>query len=86
LKHPALALALSGFSLKGLKLFFPSPSKIEAPMPTAYSIILKPILWGWSVCLSDGRELARFRGPAARCRALRYLHTQFTSGGPAPRR
>ena len=54
-------------------------------MPTAYSIIFKQILSGWSVCLSDGRELARFRGPAARCRALRYLHTQFMSGVRAPR-
>jgi hypothetical protein len=37
------------------------------------AIILKPIPGGWSVCLTDGRQLARFRGPRARARALRYL-------------
>ena len=42
-------------------------------MATTYSIILKRILGGWAVCLSDGRELARFWGPGARFRALRYL-------------
>jgi hypothetical protein len=72
--------------LKHLKVFFPKWSKIESTMSTAYSIILKPILGGWAVCLSDGRELARFRGPAARCRALRYLRMQFMPGGTAPRR
>jgi hypothetical protein len=46
-------------------------------MSAAYSIILKPILGGWAVCLSDGRELARFHGPGARWRALRYLDTRF---------
>jgi hypothetical protein len=42
-------------------------------MANALSIIIKPIFGGWAVCLSDGRELARFRGPGARFRALRYL-------------
>ena len=37
------------------------------------AIIMKPIPGGWSVCLTDGRQLARFRGPRARARALRYL-------------
>ena len=27
------------------------------------AIILKPIFGGWAVCLTDGRELVRFRGP-----------------------
>jgi len=35
--------------------------------------MLKPIRYGWSVQLSDGRELARFLGPAAKWRAMRYL-------------
>jgi hypothetical protein len=48
-------------------------------MRSALAIILKPILGGWAVCLTDGRELVRFRGPGARSRALRYLH-----GGLAP--
>lgn len=30
---------------------------------------------GWAVCLTDGRELARFRGPGARVRALRYVRS-----------
>jgi hypothetical protein len=42
-------------------------------MATSLAIIFKPILGGWAVCLTDGRELARFRGPRARSRALRYL-------------
>jgi hypothetical protein len=42
-------------------------------MVAAAAVILKPILGGWAVCLTDGRELARFRGPGARRRATRYL-------------
>lgn len=38
-------------------------------------IMLKPITWGWAVSLTDGRELARFRGPGAYDRALRYLQS-----------
>ena len=36
-------------------------------------LILKPTGYGWAVCLTDGREVARFRGPGSRWRALRYL-------------
>ena len=36
------------------------------------AIILEPIPGGWAVCLSDGRELARFRGLGARRRALLF--------------
>jgi hypothetical protein len=46
-------------------------------MAKTLAIILKPILWGWAVCLTDGRELARFRGPAAHFRALRFLRAQL---------
>jgi hypothetical protein len=35
--------------------------------------MLRPIRYGWSVQPSDGRELARFLGPAAKWRAMRYL-------------
>jgi hypothetical protein len=41
------------------------------------AIILKPIIAGWAVCLTDGRELVRFRGPGARRRALRFLYAQL---------
>ena len=53
---------------------------IEPEMSGSLAILLKPVAWGWAVCLTDGRELARFRGPGARQRALRYL---VTSGLPA---
>ena len=36
-------------------------------------MMIKPIRYGWSVQLSDGRELARFLGPGARWRATRCL-------------
>jgi hypothetical protein len=36
------------------------------------ALTLKRIFGGWAVCLPDGRELARFRGPGAGARALRY--------------
>ncbi len=39
----------------------------------ALSMMLRPVRHGWAVELSDGRELARFRGPGSRWRALRYL-------------
>ena len=39
----------------------------------ALSLMIKPILHGWVVQLSDGRELARFYGPGAKWRATRYL-------------
>jgi hypothetical protein len=42
-------------------------------MKRTLAIILKPIVWGWAVCLTDGRELARFHGPGARGRALHYV-------------
>jgi hypothetical protein len=41
-------------------------------MQHALRIILKPILGGWAVCLTDGRVLARFRGPGAHGRALQW--------------
>ncbi|MBV9001738.1 MAG: hypothetical protein JO304_21955 [Solirubrobacterales bacterium] len=44
-------------------------------MSSALAIILKPILWGWAVCLTDGRELARFHGLGAHGRALRYVQS-----------
>lgn len=49
-------------------------------MSTTFSILLRPISCGWAVCLSDGRELARFRGPGARFRALLYVHSLLPGG------
>ena len=39
----------------------------------ALAAMLKPLDRGWAVTLTDGRELARFTGLAAKQRALRYL-------------
>lgn len=44
------------------------------------ALTLKPVLYGWAVCLTDGRELARFRGLGARYRALRYLYSALNGG------
>jgi hypothetical protein len=50
-------------------------------MTSALAIMLKPILGGWAVCLTDGRVLARFRGPGARWRALRFLSQRGVGRG-----
>ena len=42
-------------------------------MTAAHAVTLRPIRYGWGVCLADGFELARFRGPGAYARALRYV-------------
>jgi hypothetical protein len=39
----------------------------------ALGMMIRPIRHGWSVQLTDGSELARFLGPCARWRAVRYL-------------
>lgn len=46
----------------------------------ALAVTLKPIPYGWAVCLTDGQELARFRGLAARYRALRFLRAELGCG------
>ncbi len=53
----------------------------------ALRMIIRPIQHGWSVQLTDGRELARFLGPGARWRAMRYLRRTveaLRTGGAAP--
>ena len=37
------------------------------------AVVLKPVNHGWAVALTDGREVARFTGPTAKHRALRYV-------------
>jgi hypothetical protein len=44
-------------------------------MSSLPAIILRPLTAGWAVCLTNGRELARFRGPGARLRALRFVRS-----------
>lgn len=36
-------------------------------------MMIRPIRHGWAVQLTDGQELARFRGPGSKWRALRYI-------------
>jgi hypothetical protein len=43
----------------------------------ALALMLKHIRHGWAVTLSDGRELARFRGLGSKRRALRYLASHY---------
>jgi hypothetical protein len=45
----------------------------------ALRLILKRTAHGWAVGLTDGRELARFRGPGSKWRALRYLASATTA-------
>jgi hypothetical protein len=37
------------------------------------AVMLKPIPGGWVIVLTNGQEIARFTGLAAKRRALRYL-------------
>jgi hypothetical protein len=39
----------------------------------ALRVLIEPVFGGWSVRLSDGQLLARFRGPWARYRAERFI-------------
>jgi hypothetical protein len=39
----------------------------------ALAVVLRPVKHGWMIALTDGREIARFTGPGAKRRALRYL-------------
>jgi hypothetical protein len=53
----------------------------------ALRMMISPIRHGWAVQLTDGRELARFLGPGARWRAMRYLRRAaeaLKSAGPRP--
>jgi hypothetical protein len=47
-------------------------------MANTVAIHLERIVGGWSVRLTDGRLIARFWGPGARDRALRYVHNQLS--------
>jgi hypothetical protein len=40
---------------------------------TALALMIRPTRHGWAVYLTDGREVARFTGLAAKRSALRYL-------------
>jgi hypothetical protein len=48
--------------------------------------MLRPIPGGWVIQLTDGREVARFTGLAAKRRALRYLasHNVVSTAGERP--
>ena len=40
---------------------------------TTLALMLRPMPDGWAVYLTNGRQVARYRGLGARWRALRYL-------------
>jgi hypothetical protein len=61
-----------GVSSGDVKVCFGSGPIMGCTMATL-AIMLKPIPGGWAVCLTDGHQVAQFRGPRARARALRYL-------------
>jgi hypothetical protein len=52
---------------------FDTGVKINRAMPQLLEVMFKRIFAGWAVVLSDGREVARFRGPFARARARRLV-------------
>jgi hypothetical protein len=51
----------------------------------APALTIGPTRHGWAVYLTNGHELARFNGPAAKWRALRYLAHITRSGTAADR-
>jgi hypothetical protein len=40
---------------------------------SAVAVVIRPTANGWSVCFTDGRPIAEYRGPFSKQRALRYL-------------
>jgi hypothetical protein len=42
---------------------------------TTLALTITPTPRGWAVALTNGDQIARFSGPAAKCRAQRYLAT-----------
>jgi hypothetical protein len=59
---------------------------MDVAMSSTLAITLKPLFGGWAVCLTDGRELARFRGPGAHARAIRFVRSQVAAGRRSPAR
>lgn len=68
----ALLIALAVALLAAIPSHHKTSPRREHIMNTL-ALILKPIAHGWAVTLTDGRELARFRGLGAKRRALRYV-------------
>jgi hypothetical protein len=56
-----------------LRNAFETSVKINHTMPQMLEVMFKRIFAGWAVVLSDGSEIARFRGPFARARAHRLV-------------
>lgn len=60
-------------SSPSVRIAFIARANIKSAMSYALAVTLKRVPYGWAVCLTNGRELVRFQGLGARCRALRYL-------------
>jgi hypothetical protein len=56
-----------------LRESFDTSVNINYTMLQLLEVMFKRIFAGWAVVLSDGREVARFRGPFARARARRLV-------------
>jgi hypothetical protein len=80
---PAGAGRTSDNGKEFLRLVFESARIIKPEMSGPLAILLRPVAWGWAVCLTNGRELARFRGPGAHRRALRWLVASGLAPHPA---
>ena len=52
---------------------------------TALAIMIRPTDAGWAICLTNGRELIRYRGLFSKRLALRYLQ-RYTEANPSPGR
>jgi hypothetical protein len=52
----------------------------------ALALMIGPTADGWAVYLTDGREVARYRGIGAKRRALRYVALQVGVRGASPTR
>jgi len=50
------------------------------------AVTLKRTRGGWAIELTNGREIARFTGPSAKRRALRYLASHDIARGVSRRR
>ena len=50
---------------------------------TAVALLIRPTDTGWGVYLSNGHELARYRGPWSKTLALRYLQ-RYTGPAASP--
>lgn len=52
---------------------------------TAVALMIRPTNGGWAVYLTNGQELARYRGPGSNMLATRYLQRYARAAGVSDR-